>query len=167
MRSYSARKPVPPTVLSVRIVTKCRITVYVLKIFVGNLSPAVRKIIRLEKPCMNVFPGFSRVQDPQGIINEQLLAGWKGGAAGGDNNERAEERKMMSERDNDGHNPTPSPAFVWVGFFSSWLPCPPGGGFFFFSFFFLYFTLCCLPPAFCMGAIYFSLSNTVTLSPSH
>ena len=33
-----------------------------------KLSPAFRKIIRLEKPCMNVFPGFSQVQDPRGII---------------------------------------------------------------------------------------------------
>ena len=69
MRSYSVRKLVPLTVLTFRIVTKCRVTVYVLNIFVGNLSPGFRKIIRLEKPCMNVFPGFSRVQDPQGIIN--------------------------------------------------------------------------------------------------
>ena len=36
-----------------------------------KLSPAFRKIIRLEKPCMNVFPGVSRVQDPRGIINAQ------------------------------------------------------------------------------------------------
>ena len=79
---------------------------------------------------------------------------------------RGEERTMTRERDNDGHNPTPFPTFVWVGFFSSWLPCPPVVSFFF-SFFYLSFTLCCLPPAFCMGAIYFSLSNTVTLSPSH
>ena len=68
MRSYSVRKLVPLTVLGFRIVTKCRITVYVLNIFVGSLSPAFRKIIRLKKPCMNVFPGFSRVQDTQGII---------------------------------------------------------------------------------------------------
>ena len=68
MRSYSVRKLIPPTVLSVRIVTKCRITVYVLNIIVGSLSPAFRKIIRLKKPCMNVFPGFSQVQDPRGII---------------------------------------------------------------------------------------------------
>ena len=64
MRSYSVRKLVPSTMLSFRIVTKCRVTVYVLNIFVENLSPAFRKIIRLEKLCMNVFPGFSRVQDP-------------------------------------------------------------------------------------------------------
>src|SRR5271154_4909331 len=69
MRSYSVRKLVPSTVLSFRIVTKCRVTVYVLNIIVGCLSPAFRKIIRLEKPCMNVFPGFSWVQDPQGIIS--------------------------------------------------------------------------------------------------
>ena len=44
-----------------------------LNIIVGCLSPAFRKIIRLEKPCMNVFPGFSQVQDPQGIIIEQRI----------------------------------------------------------------------------------------------
>ena len=49
MHSYSVRKLVPLTVLSFRLVTKCRVTVYVLNIFVGNLSPAFRKIIRLEK----------------------------------------------------------------------------------------------------------------------
>ena len=36
MCSYSARKLVPPTVLSVRIVSKCRITVGVLNIVVGS-----------------------------------------------------------------------------------------------------------------------------------
>ena len=72
MRSYSVRKLVPSTMLSFRIVTKCGVTVYVLNIFVGNLSPAFRKIIRLEKPCMNVFPGFSQVQDPRGIISARL-----------------------------------------------------------------------------------------------
>ena len=75
MRSYSVRKLVPPTMLSFRIVIKCRVTVYVLNIFVESLSPAFRKIIRLEKPCMNVFPGFSRVQDPRGIIT--VFVGWK------------------------------------------------------------------------------------------
>ena len=35
-----------------------------------KLSPAFRKNIRLEKPCMNVFPGFSQVQDPRGIISD-------------------------------------------------------------------------------------------------
>ena len=62
MRSYSVRKLVPLMVLSFRIVTKCRVTVYVLNIFVGNLSPAFRKIIRLEKNPVwmffLVFPGF-------------------------------------------------------------------------------------------------------------
>ena len=65
MRSYSVCKLIPPTVLSFRIVTKHRVIVYVLNIFVGSLSPAFRKIIRLEKTCMNVFPGFSRVQNPR------------------------------------------------------------------------------------------------------
>ena len=55
--------------LGFRIVTKCIISVYVLNIIVGNLSPAFRKFIRLEKPCMNVFPVFFRVLDPRGIIN--------------------------------------------------------------------------------------------------
>ena len=58
MRSYSVRKPVPPTVLSFRIVTKCRATVYVLNIFVGNFSPAFRKIIRLEKTLYKCFSWF-------------------------------------------------------------------------------------------------------------
>ena len=73
MHSYSVRKLVPSTVLSFRIVTKCRVTVYVLNIFVENLSPAFRKIIRLEKPCMNVFPDFSQVQDPQWIITAAAM----------------------------------------------------------------------------------------------
>ena len=47
---------------------------------------------------------------------EQLLMGWKAGAAGGDNDERAEERKITRERDDDGHNPTPSPAIAWGDF---------------------------------------------------
>ena len=71
MRSYSVRKLVPSTVLSFRIVTKCRVTVYVLNICVGNLSLAFRKIIRLEKPCMDVFPGFSWVQDPEGRVDDR------------------------------------------------------------------------------------------------
>ena len=70
MCSYSIRKLIPPTVLSVRIAPKCRTTVYMLNIIVGCLFPAFRKIIRLEKPCMNVFPDFSQVQDPQGIITD-------------------------------------------------------------------------------------------------
>ena len=41
------------------------------------LSLAFRKIIRLEKTCMNVFPGFSWVQDPQGIINDHSLLDWR------------------------------------------------------------------------------------------
>jgi len=73
MRSYSVHKLVPLTVLGFRIATKCIITVYVLNIIVGNLSPAFRKFIRLEKPCMNVFPGFSWVQDPRGIIITSTL----------------------------------------------------------------------------------------------
>ena len=43
--------------------------------------------------------------------------GWKGGAVGGDNDERAEERKITRERDNDSHNPTPSLAIAWGDFF--------------------------------------------------
>ena len=65
MRSYSVHKLVPLTVLSFRIVTKCRVTVYVLNIFVGSLSPAFRKIIRLKK---TLYECFSWVQDPRGII---------------------------------------------------------------------------------------------------
>ena len=56
--------------LSVRIVPKCRTTVYMLNIIVGCLSPAFRKIIRPEKPCMDVFPDFSWVQDPRGVISD-------------------------------------------------------------------------------------------------
>ena len=69
MRSYSARKLVPPTMLSVRIVTKCRITVCVLNIIVGSLSPAFRKIIRLKKilyECFSwFFPGSGSPRDHQ------------------------------------------------------------------------------------------------------
>ena len=68
MRSYSVCKLIPPTMLNVRIVPKCRTTVYMLDIIVGCLSSAFRKIIRLEKSCMNVFPDFSWVQDPRRII---------------------------------------------------------------------------------------------------
>ena len=71
MHSYSIRKLIPLTMLSVRIVPKCRTTVYMLNIIVGCLSPAFRKIIRLEKPCMNVFPDFSQIQDSRGIINDE------------------------------------------------------------------------------------------------
>ena len=77
MHSYSIRKLVSLTVLSVRIVPKCRTTVYtMLNIIVGCLSPAFMKIIRLEKPCMNVFPDFSQVQDPRGIIISSTLRSW-------------------------------------------------------------------------------------------
>ena len=55
MHSYSVRKLVPPTVLSVRIVPKCRTTVYII---VGCLFPAFRKIIRLKKNLYECFPWF-------------------------------------------------------------------------------------------------------------
>ena len=64
MRSYSVCKLVPPTVLSVRIVPKFRTTVYMLNIIVGCLSPAFRKIIRLEKTLYEwFFPGSGSPRD--------------------------------------------------------------------------------------------------------
>ena len=79
---------------------------------------------------------------------------------------------MMRERDDNSHNPTPSPVIAWGDFLLNFIfmvtLSPPhlhGGGFPFF--FFLSFTPCCLPPAFCIGVVYFSLSNIVTLSPLH
>ena len=72
MRSYSVHKLVPPTVLSLRIVTKCRVTVYVLNMFVGNLSPAFRKIIRVEKTlyecCSWFFLGSGSLRDHHRIL---------------------------------------------------------------------------------------------------
>ena len=58
MHSSSVCKLIPSTILGFRIVPESRIAGNMLNIIGGCLSPAFRKFISLEKPCMNVFPGF-------------------------------------------------------------------------------------------------------------
>ena len=74
MHSYSVCKLVPPTVLSFGIVTKCRVTVYVLNIFVGSLSPAFRKIIRLKKNLYECFSWF--FPDSGSLRDHQHIDTW-------------------------------------------------------------------------------------------